>query len=143
VLKFSRRIDYSLVALAHLAREGGLKPISAKEIARRYKLPRPLLANVLKHLSHVGIVHSVRGVRGGYLLRRDPASISLGELVEAIEGPVRLTLCASPDGPSCLIESNCPVRTPIRRFHETIGEILAHVTLADLSGGRRPASASA
>lgn len=137
MLKFSRRIDYSIVALAHLALHGAGRPVSAKEIAETYRLPRPIISNVMKHLAHVGVVSSVRGVRGGYRLERDPAEITLGEVVEAIEGPVRLTLCApAAGGPTCAIEDSCPVRKPIRRFHERIGGLLAAMTLADLSGGR-------
>lgn len=135
MLKFSRRIDYALVALAHLARAGDRIPISAKEIADAYRLPRPLLSNIMKHLCREGIVTSVRGVRGGYRLERPASEITLGDLVEALDGPVRLTLCASTVGAPCAIEGSCPVRTPIRRFHETIGEVLAGVTLADLSAG--------
>lgn len=141
MLKFSRRIDYALVALSHITNGHDEKPISAKEIAETYRMPRPLLSNILKHLCRKGILTSVRGVRGGYRLQRPPSDVTLSDLIEALEGPVNLTICGSGRPVStaeCSLSRSCPVSVPIRRFQEKVGGLLKSVTLADISGRNAP-----
>lgn len=136
MLGLTRKTDYALVALAHLARQGDALS-SAREIAERYGVPLPLLMNILKELLQHGFVRSVRGAKGGYTLAVAPEDVSLERLVEALEGPIRLVTCAA--GPAdgemeCDLAATCPVRRPVQRVHEHLRVFLRQVTLADLVG---------
>jgi Rrf2 family protein len=94
MLSLSKRVDYALIALAHLAeRPGRVSP--AREIAEAYDLPLPLLMNILKELNQSGWVRSSRGTKGGYEIGIDPKSVSLHDLIIMLEGPVQTTECVS------------------------------------------------
>jgi len=130
MLRLSRKADYGLIALRHLAlyQAGGVA--SAKEIAGRYQIPRPLLSKVLQKLARSGFLAAEQGVRGGYRLARDPRSISALEVIRVIDGPVRLTSCL---GGLCDHTDRCTVREPLRRVHESILNLLAGITITDMA----------
>lgn len=141
MLSLTRKSDYALVALASLARAAPDK-LSAREIAERYRVPLPLLMNVLTELVRHGMISSTRGVKGGYRLARAPEDITLAQLIEAIEGPVRLTLCCHGESGEeseprteeleCSLMESCPVRDPVRKVHAILHRFLDEVTLAHL-----------
>lgn len=131
VLKLTKKTDYGLIALRHLASVPGATA-SAKDIADAYHLPVPLLAKVLQLLTKAAILRSVAGTNGGYKLARDPGKITALEVVRAIDGPVILTNCFTEHG-SCEQSDNCTVREPLRRVHEAIVELLHRFTIADLA----------
>src|SRR5947207_9700038 len=83
MLSFSRKTDYALIALAHLAMRQG-QTVAAREIARTYGLPQALVMRILKALHHAQIVASIRGVKGGYQLAADLHRVSLFELIEVL-----------------------------------------------------------
>src|SRR5437868_13882594 len=92
----TRKTDYALIALTRLAEEaaGKQQPLSARQIAEQYGLPLPLLMNVLKELHKAEIVCSRRGSSGGYMLCcHDPAEITMLQIIEALEGQVKVALC--------------------------------------------------
>ena len=136
MLSLTRKSDYALVALADLGYRymQGEKPASARVIADAYKLPLPLLMNVLKELSSADILTSTRGATGGYKLARDPNEISVHDVIAAIEGPMRVALCAEaePLAPQCNLESGCPIKAPVRTLHERVAKVFKEMTLADL-----------
>jgi len=138
MLTLTKKTDYALIALTHLARNAG-RVVSAREIATRYQVPQPLLMNLLKICSQKDLVTSVRGAKGGYTLARDAEKITLAELVEAIEGPLRLVQCsgsrqadAAGGQNSCQVVDCCPVRTAINNLHRRLHGFLAEVTLAEV-----------
>lgn len=92
MLSFTRKTDYALISLVHIAREKG-QCCSAREIASHYGMPMPLLMNILKVLNQHGITRSVRGPRGGYQLAKSPEDITLYEIILAVDGPVALVHC--------------------------------------------------
>lgn len=135
MLTLTRRVEYALIALGHMARESD-RVFSAREIAERYSVSLPLLMNVLKELHRAEFVLSTRGPRGGYRLTKPAASISLAEVIEVIESPVRVIRCAEPalDGEAaCELAGCCPVRAPLRRLHDRLSDFLKSVTVADLA----------
>lgn len=109
--------------------------VSARDIAEKYDVPLPLLMNVLKKLNRTGIVNSVRGARGGYILAAPPEEITLTALIEAVEGPVHLTRCTNPrqDGRTCNLMKTCPVRGALGKVHRELRSFLSRVTLADVA----------
>jgi Rrf2 family protein len=136
VLKLTKKADYGLIALRHLASlsatNGAGATASTKDIADAYHLPVPLLAKVLQLLTRAGILQSVAGANGGYKLARAANRISALEVVRAIDGPVILTHCFTEHG-TCDQSENCTVREPLRRVHEAILELLNRFTITDLA----------
>lgn len=131
MLKLTKKADYGLIALRHLASTPG-ETASAKDIADAYHLPVPLLAKVLQRLTQAKILISVAGTNGGYKLARDASKISALEVVRAIDGPVILTHCFTEHG-VCDQSSACTVREPLRRVHEAILNLLDGFTITDLA----------
>jgi Rrf2 family protein len=132
MLKLTKKADYGLIALKHLANVGSGSSASAKEIADAYRLPLPLLSKVLQKLTKSGLLRSLPGTNGGYLLGRDPRRISALEVIRAIDGPVLLTSCFTGRG-SCDQSDLCTVREPLRKVHEAILQMLATMSISDIS----------
>ena len=131
MLKLTKKADYGLIALRHLASSPG-QMSSTKEIADAYHLPVPLLAKVLQTLKKARLLVSVPGTNGGYKLSRGPERITALEVVKAIDGPVILTSCFTSHG-ACDQSDSCTVREPLRRVHEAILELLNNFTIVDLA----------
>jgi FeS assembly SUF system regulator len=108
MIRMSKLTDYAIVLLAHLARSG--KTLTAQELARRSRVPTPTVSKLCKELSKAGLVVSHRGRHGGYGLSRPAERISVAEIVEALEGPIALTECTSPNRTVCGIEETCLAR---------------------------------
>ena len=138
VFKISRRLDYAILAVTHLASRSREVPVSARALADSTRIPPAILANILKDLTRTGIVRSARGVHGGYELATAADELSIGGLVRALEGDVRLVECVPMTRAStvstspCQIEANCPVKAPLRRVHERIQELLDGLTFDQL-----------
>lgn len=147
MLQLTKRVDYALIALTHLA----LQPeerVSARELAAAYELSQTLVANVLKALARGGLLESVRGTKGGYSLALPAERITVGRVTELLEGPLRLTECIADPRPThqteggCCLSRTCPVRQSVFRIHLKIRDVLYGVTLADLARtSRRPGEA--
>lgn len=126
----SRKADYALIILQYLhAHTNG----NARTIAEKFGLSRSFVANILKELGTKGFVSSTRGVKGGYGLARSSATITLAELLEAVEEGFKLTVCNdhTPAG-ACEVEHVCPVKAPMTEIHRRIMDVLRAVTLADV-----------
>lgn len=131
MLRISRLADYATVILASLA--GGAL-VSAAEIAERTRIGLPTVSKLLKQLQRAGLVRSVRGARGGYQLMRPTAGISAADIIDAVEGPVALTECASGAG-QCGIEATCQVGHGWQRISLAVHRALGGVNLDELVRG--------
>ena len=98
MLRLSKKADYALMAMKHLALRGDRGSSSAREIAEQYDIPVELMAKVLQRLVRRGLLASHQGTRGGYQLARVPAQISVADVIQAIDGPVTVTACSTEDG---------------------------------------------
>lgn len=136
----TRKTDYALVALAKLAKEKLTtdgKPLSARVLADQHHLPLPLLMNALKELHRAGVIDSRRGANGGYFLARDPEAISLREIIEALEGSIKVTLCSDESqgetqNACCDLLQTCIISEPIRRINVLLNEFLQKISLKDI-----------
>ena len=127
----SRKIDYALLILSYLHHQPGGG--SAREIAQRFELSRPFVANILKLLCHKGFVLSHRGVKGGYVLARPARDIGLSDVMDAFDEPFHLAECCRPVTDNvCGLTPRCPIRGAISALHQRLRDTLASVTLADL-----------
>jgi FeS assembly SUF system regulator len=105
MIRMSKLTDYAIVILAHLAREE--HTLTAQALSARSRVPLPTVSKLCKELSRAGLLQSHRGRHGGYSLTRAPERISVAEVVEALEGPISLTVCGSPGAEPCGIEPYC------------------------------------
>jgi Rrf2 family protein len=133
MLKLTKKADYGLIAVKHLATSGRTGTASAKEIADAYGIPLPLLAKILQKLTKTGLLHSVPGSSGGYKLAKRPQKISALEVIHAIDGPIILTTCFTAHG-RCDQSDKCTVREPLRKVHEAIIDLLSKITISEMAG---------
>jgi Rrf2 family protein len=131
MLKLTKKSDYGLIALRHLAGTGHGMGATTKEIAEAYRIPVPLLAKVLQALCKGGFLASMQGTNGGYKLSRDPRTISALEVIRTIDGPVLLADCFH-GTKECEQMSLCTVKEPLRQVHQGILRLLAGITIHDL-----------
>jgi len=135
MLKLTKKADYGLIALRHLAVQA--RTASAKEIADAYGIPLPLLSKVLQKLTKHGFLVSEQGTHGGYHLSRDAQEITALEVIRAIDGPIILTQCFTEHG-QCDQGPLCPVREPLRKVHEGILRLLSSITISEMSRDDMP-----
>ena len=131
MLKLSKKSDYGLIAMRHLASKETRGACNTKEIAKAYGMPAELLAKVLQRLVKNGLLVSQHGVEGGYKLARHPSSVTAFDVIRAIDGPVLITSCVTARG-QCLQASTCTVREPLNKVNEVIAKALSSVTMASL-----------
>ncbi len=137
MLRLSKKADYALMAMKHLAIHGDRGASSAREIAGQYDIPIELLAKVLQRLARRGLLLSQQGTRGGYQLARTPALISVADVIQAIDGPVAVTACSTEEG-SCEQYAKCNVRDPLWKVRERILTALGECTIAELAAETPP-----
>src|SRR5262245_55548444 len=137
MLRLSKKADYALIAMKHLALHGDHSASSAREIAEQYDIPIELLAKVLQRLVRRGLLASHQGTRGGYHLARGPAQISVADVIQAIDGPVAVTACSTEEA-SCEQYAKCNVRDPLWRLRERILAALGECTIAELAADAPP-----
>ena len=131
MLKLTKKADYGLIALKHLAVYGP-QSASAKEIAETYGIPLPLLSKILQKLAKSGFLRSEHGTNGGYKLARDAREITALEVIRSIDGPIVLTACFTEHG-MCSHTDKCSVREPLRKVHEGILQLLSSISISDMS----------
>jgi Rrf2 family protein len=133
MLRLSKKADYALIAMKHLSRlPGDGASTSAREIAEQYDIPLELMAKVLQRLVRSGLLVSTQGTRGGYTLRRESSSISVADVIQAIDGPFNVTACSTEDH-DCEQFQKCSIRDPLWRIRERILQALGTVSVAELA----------
>lgn len=130
-MKLSTRTRYGLRALVDLAlHSGDGMPVPVGEIARRQELSEPYLEKLFATLRKSGLVRSVRGVAGGYLLGKYPGEMTIAEIIETLEGPIVLSDCV--EGQGCDKGKPCPAGLLWNRLKKNIDTLMSGTTLQDL-----------
>lgn len=135
MLRLTRRAEYGLMAMAFLAGRESVHT-SVREMGERLRVPRRLLAEVLKDLARGGLVEGARGPNGGYRLIAEAGELPLGRVLEVLEGPIQVADCA--DGGRCELETGCAIQNGMRFVAERIREVLDQSTLSDLVAAAPP-----
>jgi len=127
--------EYGLIVSLNLARRVGDGPIAARELAEAERLPHDYVEQILLRLRRAGLVESVRGAKGGYLLARDTHDISVKDVMEASEHVTFEVNCDhhQVDAHRCSPDAACSIRPVWRMLEQRINEFLSGVTLADLT----------
>lgn len=140
MLRLSKKGEYGLRAMFEIARNYGKGPITIREIAERQDISVPYLEQLLNRLRRDGLIKSVRGPGGGYVLAGNPRNISLGEVLNILEGPVALSECLNPTVVYCCNKLDvCVTRLLLKRLGEKINNFLKKTTLKDLCEEDMPA----
>ena len=138
MLSLTKATDYAILALAYL---DGVPPeavASTKEIAEHYTIPVELLAKVLQRLGKQGLVSAHQGRGGGYSLARPISSISITEVVEAVEGPIAIACCLKEGGQErCDQYDHCPIKSPVEQIQALVLGLFGTITVAHLLAGER------
>ena len=132
MLKLTKKADYGLMAMKHLAEYADQGACSAKDVADAYRIPQEALAKILQRLVKAGLLHSQHGTNGGYTLARDPGMISAFEVIRAIDGPLFITSCVTVRG-QCDQSDRCNVREPLRRVSHGIEELLRGISILEMT----------
>jgi Rrf2 family protein len=133
MLKLTKKADYGLMAMKHLAEQSHAGACSAKELAEAYQIPQELLAKILQKLVKAGLLKSHHGTNGGYFLARDPATISAFEVIRVIDGPLFITSCVTVRG-NCVQHERCTIKEPMRKVNQSIEEVLRRITISEMAG---------
>jgi Rrf2 family protein len=132
MLRLSKKTDYALLAMRHLAANADRGAVSARELAETYDIPAELLAKVLQKLVRGRLLESHQGIRGGYALAKPAASMSVADVIQAVDGPLMVTACSEVDH-SCDQYTKCNIRDPLWRIKDRIVAALAATSVAELA----------
>jgi Rrf2 family protein len=135
VLRISRKIDYAVRAMIHLASIPPGTVVPFREIGRQMSVPEDFLAKILKTLVDHGIVRSTWGPHGGYKLGRPPELISVLDVIDAAEGPVAVNVCLDDDD-ACSRQSFCTMTSVWREGQERMLDVFRRTNLAMLAEPR-------
>ncbi len=137
MLRLSKKADYALLALRHMASRPERAAVSARELSEAYDLPPELLAKVLQKLVRGRLLTSIQGIRGGYGLARPAAAISVADVIQAIDGPLTVTACSETNH-NCEQYSKCNIRDPLWQIKDRIVSALAATSIAHLASDLPP-----
>jgi len=130
---FTKKADYALLALSHLAMEGQGRLVGPREIAARYEIPAELLAKIMQTLARRGLVNSVAGPTGGYRLGRDASLVTVADVLEAMDGPFAIAQCWDVGGAdACAQSAHCHLREPLARIQDEMTRLLRTMTIAEI-----------
>ena len=131
MIKLSKLTDYAVIVLSVLAEEGnGL--YSSADLAKKTALPEPTVSKILKLLAKKELVQSLRGAKGGYQLGHAAQTISIAEIVSAIEGPVALTHCVDQSSECCERSTDCSMKGRWNKVNIAMQETLRQISLEDM-----------
>jgi Rrf2 family transcriptional regulator, cysteine metabolism repressor len=137
MLRFTKRADYGLMAIHYIAVNEALGSVSTKRIAEEFRIPLELLAKILQRLAKEGLITSQNGPKGGYVLARRSAAITVGEVIRALEGPIRIVECYE-DAVECPQMEHCNLRRPVQKIQAAISQLLDTMSLAELTSSDVP-----
>lgn len=137
MLHFSRKAEYALLAIEHMARKEDLAQVtSAREVAEAYHIPYPLLAKIMQKLASKGLAKSMHGMRGGYILAKRSVDISVADIVEIFDGPFAVADCFRDEKITCPQWGGCVIKDPLYELNSKIYSLLSSTSVADLAGHR-------
>jgi len=130
-MKLSTKGRYGIHAMYDLAQFGSETPQPIKSIAERQNIPEAYLEQLIGQLRRSGLVKSVRGAQGGYLLSRSPAEITVGEVLRTLEGELAVVDCLMEED-VCHKACSCPTRVVWKKLRDGLNQIVDGITLQDM-----------
>ncbi|HET6351181.1 MAG TPA: Rrf2 family transcriptional regulator [Coriobacteriia bacterium] len=136
-MRLTAKSEYGVLAMIELAARNGQGPVSAREIAETRAIPARFLEQLFVALRRAELVTAVRGARGGFVIARDPETITVLDVVEALEGPLTASVCDTDRGLECGHAGACAAAPVWVRATKALREVFAASTLAELAGTQR------
>jgi len=130
MLRIGKMTDYAILVVSQMAKTPNLI-LSAKTLAESLHLTTPTVSKILKMLADVELVTSVRGAEGGYLLSRSAETITVVDIINAMEGGLAMTECCEQQS-SCVLLSMCTLRDNWKKINHKVGSMLARLTIQDM-----------
>jgi FeS assembly SUF system regulator len=136
-MRLTHLADYAVVLMTAAARRGEAVRLSAADLAQETGVPLPTAQKLMGNLATAGLLTSVRGAGGGFMLARAVSAISLADIVEAVEGPIAMTMCSGGDEPSeCALDAHCRVKPHMGIVSNAVRGALGAVSLQSLASNR-------
>ena len=133
-MRLSSLADYAVVTMSAAARAPAGARLSATNLAGEVGVPLPTVQKLMGHLVRAGLLTSARGTGGGFLLAKPATSITLAEIIEAIEGPIAMTRCVEGHVEECQLHGSCRTKPHLQAANAAVRGALSSVSLATLSG---------
>ncbi len=128
--RMGRKLEYSLMALKHMAQKNSHELTSAKEVADSYQAPFDATARVLQQMAQKGLVKSEQGAHGGYKITKDLSQVTLQELIEIVQGPPTVAKCLSDE--SCEMQHSCNIISPVAILDRKLTDFYKGISLKEL-----------
>jgi FeS assembly SUF system regulator len=132
-VRLSHLADYAVVLMTAAARRPAGARLSATELSQETGVPLPTTQKLMGQLAGCGLLTSVRGAGGGFALARPATDISLVDIVEAVEGPIALTMCSDGTNHDCILDAHCRVKPHIGVVGRAVRGALGAVSLTELA----------
>ena len=132
-MRLTHLADYAVVLMTAAARRGEATRLNSAELAQETGVPLPTAQKLMGNLASAGLLTSVRGAGGGFALSRPVSEISLADIVEAVEGPIALTMCADGTNHDCILDAHCRVRPHMGVVGNAVRGALGAVSLQELA----------
>ena len=143
-MNLSQKCQYAVRAVLELAKQYGRGPVAISQIAANQAIPQRFLENILNELKPTGLIESRRGIQGGYLLAKDPATITVGEIIRLVEGPLDPVKCiGDKNSPCCPLKSNCSLIHLWNRAKAAVEAVYDGTSFRDLVEEEKELGASA
>jgi len=135
-MKISTKGRYALRLMLDLALHTDGGPVSLRDVSRRQGISDKYLEQIVTPLSRAGLVKSVRGAGGGYLLTRSPAEYTVGDILRPLEGSLAPVACAE-EGACCHQRDKCVTVEVWEQIYQAVSQVVDHITLQDLTDRHR------
>jgi len=132
-MRLSHLADYAVVLMTAAARRPAGARLSATELSAETGVPLPTAQKLMGQLAGCGLLSSMRGVGGGFTLAKSAQEISLADIVEAVEGPIALTMCSDSANHECILDAHCRVKPHMGVVGNAVRGALGAVTLTELA----------
>ena len=134
MFQLSKRVEYGLIAVRHMAMSLPGTIVTTKEIAEKYHLPYELLAKVMQKLAREKFISSYQGVHGGYTLARSAEELKVSDVINVIEGKSAVTIiqCEAESPQNCIIHTTCTIKDPLVKLQGTINRALNDLTIMEM-----------
>ncbi|NOZ62515.1 MAG: Rrf2 family transcriptional regulator [Calditrichaeota bacterium] len=132
MIRLGKKVEYALIALQHISPKNPGELTSARELSEQYRISYELMGKILQKLARKKLIKSVQGVKGGYFLAKPINKINLAEVVEAIEGPLRMTDCVGNNEKKvCVRFDVCNVKSKVKLIQKQVEEIFQNIYLGN------------
>ena len=131
MLKLTRKLEYSLIALSHMQQKDENELSTTKEIAEKFAIPQEILAKTLQQLAKLEIIHAVQGPYGGYKVIESLDKLSFLEFIEKMEGPQGLVECTTDS--DCSLVDVCNIRQPIKIINNNLKTMFNNILLSEIT----------